>query len=77
MGHPVSLMLPVQLPADTETSAEEVQEGLANAGPIPTQHGDKEAPMEILVHLTAAELVYVRMGGSCPPWPSLTQDHTK
>jgi len=46
---------------------DEILQDLSNAAPIPTRHGQQEAPSEPPVALASADLVYVRKGGQLQP----------
>jgi cleavage and polyadenylation specificity factor subunit 1 len=62
-----SLTLPAQLAASQELPVEDILHALRSADPIPTRHGQKEAPTEPPSQLVDAEMVYVRKGGQLPP----------
>jgi hypothetical protein len=62
-----SLTLPAQLAAGEELPVDDILRDLATAAPIPTRHGQREAPTEPPASLAAAELVYVRKGGQLQP----------
>ncbi len=67
MVYGASLTLPAQLAAGEELTVDEILRDLADAAPIPTRHGQREAPTEPPAALATAELVYVRKGGQLQP----------
>jgi len=67
MVYGASLNLPAQLVAGQELPVDEILRDLSNAAPIPTRHGQREAPTEPPSALATAELVYVRKGGQLQP----------
>ena len=67
MVYGASLTLPAQLAAGEELPVDDILRDLAAAAPIPTRHGQREAPTEPPAALAAAELVYVRKGGQLQP----------
>jgi len=67
MVYGASLTLPAQLAAGEELPVDDILRDLAAAAPIPTRHGQREAPTEPPAVLAAAELVYVRKGGQLQP----------
>ena len=46
---------------------ERILRELNTADPLPTRQAEAEAPTELPPHLAAAELVYIRKGGTLPP----------
>jgi len=67
MVYGTSLTLPAQLASEEELPVDEILRDLSNAAPIPTRHGQREAPTEPPSALATAELVYVRKGGQLQP----------
>jgi len=67
MVYGTSLTLPAQLASGEELPVDEILRDLSNAAPIPTRHGQREAPTEPPTALAAAEMVYVRKGGQLQP----------
>jgi len=67
MVYGTSLTLPVQMAAGSKLTVDEILRDLSTAAPIPTQHGQKEAPTEPSAALASADLIYVRKGGQLQP----------
>jgi hypothetical protein len=67
MVYGTSLTLPAQLASREEPQVDKILRDLANAAPIPTRHGQLEAPTKPPTALAAAEMVYVRKGGQLQP----------
>jgi hypothetical protein len=67
MVYGTSLTLPAQMAAGNELPVDEILRDLSTAAPIPTQHGQKEAPTEPPAALALADLVYVCKGGQLQP----------
>jgi cleavage and polyadenylation specificity factor subunit 1 len=67
MVYGTTLTLPGQLASSEEMPVERILQDLNTVDPLPTRHADAEAPTEPPTHLAAAELVYIRKGGTLPP----------
>jgi len=67
MVYGTSLTLLAQLASGEELPVDEILRDLSNAAPIPTRHGQREAPTEPPAALATAEMVYVRKGGQLQP----------
>jgi hypothetical protein len=67
MVYGASLTLPAQLAAGEELPVDEILRDLSNPAPIPTRHGQQEAPTETPAILAAADMVYVRKGNQLQP----------
>ena len=67
MVYGTSLTLPAQLASGEELPVDEILQDLSNAAPIPTWHGQREAPTEPPTALATAEMVYVHKGGQLKP----------
>jgi len=67
MVYGTSLTLPAQLAAGDEQPVDKILQDLATAAPLPTRHGQREAPTKPPAALAAADLVYVRKGGQLQP----------
>jgi transposase InsO family protein len=67
MVYGTSLTLLAQLASREELPVDDILRDLSNATPIPTRHGQREAPTEPPTALATAEMVYVRKGGQLQP----------
>jgi len=67
MVYGTSLTLPAQLASREEPQVDKILRDLAIAAPIPTRHGQLEAPTKPTTALAAAEMVYVRKGRQLQP----------
>ena len=63
MVYGTNLTLPVQLVAGSKPPVEEILQNLTPTAPLPTRHGQREAPTEPPAALASADLVYVQKGG--------------
>ena len=67
MVYGTSLTLPAQMAAGNELPVDEILQDLSTAAPIPTRHGQREAPTEPPAALVSADMVYIRKGGQLQP----------
>jgi len=67
MVNSTSLTLPAQMAAGDEQLVDKILWNLSTALPIPTHHGQKEAPTEPPAALAPRDLVYLRKGGQLQP----------
>ena len=78
MVYGTTLTLLGQLASSEEMPMEQILRDLNTAAPLPTRHTNAEAPAEPPSHLAAAELVYIRKGGTLPPLaPPPMRGHTR